>query len=516
MLPARRVAKAALPPASPAAGTPGQNLPAPTAYNYGPGTSHSPGNASSFGGGAYHGPTSDGYGQRAPDADYAESVYVEQPRYEEPRQAQGNSEHQEAYSWFNTHDQSNHEYQAQGFQDQGFQAPEYRAPDYPAYGGRHRNEGRSGQGPQHLQGGYQGGGFAAQQPAPDQAVPGQLPTRSQTPPVPPVPPNPQGYRDQSAAGYPGPSGGYSAQATPQFGNGYPGRPATDFPPSANVPPAPNGFLPPPASPPPSAGSSPTTGYPPPVNGYPPPGALSSPPPNGFPAPQAGGFQSPPAGSPSAPTGSPLAPPGGFQSPPAGSPFAPPGFPSSPGPGEFPGFQSPNFPGAMPGQQEGFQQTPQFPGAQFGQMPFGGPAAPPATATTPWYQRLGSGKPRLLIGGAVAVVVVAGGAALAVPKLLGSSDPGCASYTGNALTAYNQTISDLNAQASQSQLTSDMTTAITDLTTAANQAKSATVKSALDGLSSELSTVRADVQKGSVPAQTVAALNSASRAADNAC
>lgn len=185
-------------------------------------------------------------------------------------------------------------------------------------------------------------------------------------------------------------------------------------------------------------------------------------------------------------------------------------------GAFPGFgQDPAAAYGQAAPPPGIGQPP-FPGPQFGQMPYGGPTAPPATPATPWYQRLGSGKPRLLIGGAVAVVVVAGGAALVVPKLLGSSDPGCASYTGTALTAYNQTINDLNAQASQSQLTGDMTTAIADLTTAANQAQSATVKSALDGLSSELSTVRADVQKGSVPAQTVAALNSASHAADNAC
>jgi hypothetical protein len=150
------------------------------------------------------------------------------------------------------------------------------------------------------------------------------------------------------------------------------------------------------------------------------------------------------------------------------------------------------------------------------MPFAGPATPTALAAMPWYQRLGSGNPRLLIGGAVAVVVVVGGIALAVPKLLGSSDPGCASYNGTTLPAYNRTISDLNARASQSQLTSDMTSAIADLTTAADQAKSATVKSALDGLLSELSTVRTDVQKGSVSAQTVTALNNASRAADNAC
>jgi hypothetical protein len=517
MLPARRVARAALPPALPAAGTPGpstpgastpgQNLPAPVVpagplmpqwpasptsasawhegrsgertddYPYGPGASHGPGNAGSFGGGAYHGPTAGGYSQ-----DYAESTYVEpsrdEPRYAEPRQAPGTGGPQEADSWF---------------------APplQHRPPDYPAYGGGNPSEGYGGQGPQHWQGGYQGGGFASQQPAP-----------------PPVPPNAQGYPDQSAAGYPGPAGGYPAQAAPQFGNGYPGpvQPAADFPPPNGFPPPANGLPQPAGFPPPQAGS------------FPPPQAGSfPPPPAGSPAAPPGGFQSPPAGSPAAP-------PGGFPSPPAGSPFPAPGFTSPPRPGEFQGFQPPGIPGGqLPGfggqQAEGFQPTAAFPGpqpgqppfagAQFGQVPYGGPAGPAATAM-PWHQRIGSGKTRLLIGGAVAVVVVVGGVALAVPKLLGSSDPGCTVYNGTALTAYNQTIDDLNAQASQSQLTTDMASAIADLTTAADQAKSPTVISALDNLRSELSTVRADVQKGSVSAQTVAALNSASRAADNAC
>jgi hypothetical protein len=484
LLPARRTAKATPPPALPAVGAPGQNLPAPVTpagpllprrpaapaadYAYGPGTSHGPGTTGSFGGGAYQGPTSD-YSQRGPGADQVEPTYVEptyveprrnepryhEPRYEETRHARENGGYQEANSWFAARDQPKRD-----DKDQGFQAPGYRMPDYPAYGG---------QGPQHWQGGYQGGGFAAQQPAPDQA-PGQMPPGSQTPPTPPVPPNAQSYRDQSAAGYPASPGGYPPQAAPQFGNGYPGWPAADFPP-------PNGF-------------------PPPATGFPP--ANVPPAPNGF--------QSPP--------------PAGFPSPPTGSPYPPSGFPSSPSPGGFQGFQPPNFPGApsaVPGgQQEGFQQNAAFPGTQFGQAPFGGLATPSATTAVPWYQRLGGGKSRLLIGGVVAVVVVAGGAVLAVPKLHGSSDPGCVSYTGTALTAYNQTISDLNSQASQSQLTSDMTTAIADLTTAADLAKSATVKSALEGLRSQLSTVRADVRAGSVPTQTVTALNNASRAADNAC
>ena len=103
-----------------------------------------------------------------------------------------------------------------------------------------------------------------------------------------------------------------------------------------------------------------------------------------------------------------------------------------------------------------------------------------------------------------------------PKLFGPSDPGCKAYTGTALAAYNQTISDLNAQASQAKLTNDMSTAIVDLQTAAAQAQSASVKSALDGLLAEMNTVRTDVGKGSVPTATVGALNTAANAADSAC
>jgi hypothetical protein len=113
-------------------------------------------------------------------------------------------------------------------------------------------------------------------------------------------------------------------------------------------------------------------------------------------------------------------------------------------------------------------------------------------------------------------MLAVGAVLVAPKLLGPSDPGCKAYTGTALTAYNQTIRDLNAQASQAKLTADMATAIAALNTAAAQAQSTSAKSALGGLLAELMTVRVDVQKGSVPAATVTALNKAANTADHAC
>jgi hypothetical protein len=99
---------------------------------------------------------------------------------------------------------------------------------------------------------------------------------------------------------------------------------------------------------------------------------------------------------------------------------------------------------------------------------------------------------------------------------GPSDPGCKVYANTALSAYNKTINDLNAQASQATLSADMTTAISDLTTASAQAQSASAKSALSALLAEFKVVRADVAAGSVPSSTVKALNADSAAADSAC
>ena len=97
-------------------------------------------------------------------------------------------------------------------------------------------------------------------------------------------------------------------------------------------------------------------------------------------------------------------------------------------------------------------------------------------------------------------MVAIGRVVIAPKLLtgGSSDPGCKAYSGSALTAYNKTIDDLNAQASQSVLSADMSTATTDLTAAISQAKSDSVKSALNGLLTQLNKVKTDVKSGTGP------------------
>jgi uncharacterized protein involved in exopolysaccharide biosynthesis len=130
----------------------------------------------------------------------------------------------------------------------------------------------------------------------------------------------------------------------------------------------------------------------------------------------------------------------------------------------------------------------------------------------------SNRNKALVAGAGVLAVVAVGGVVVAPKLLhgGSSDPGCKAYSGTALTAYNKTIDDLNAQASQSVLTADMSTAITSLNSAITQAQSASVKSALNGLLTQLKSVNTDVKSGSVPTNTVNALNAASTTADNAC
>jgi hypothetical protein len=62
----------------------------------------------------------------------------------------------------------------------------------------------------------------------------------------------------------------------------------------------------------------------------------------------------------------------------------------------------------------------------------------------------------------------------------------------------------------------MSAAIADMTNAIGQAQSASVKSALNGLLTELKSVQSDVKAGSVPTSTVNSLNAASTAADNAC
>jgi hypothetical protein len=180
------------------------------------------------------------------------------------------------------------------------------------------------------------------------------------------------------------------------------------------------------------------------------------------------------------------------------------------------------PSEGPGQSRdlfgGFQPQPRF-GGGFG------PAAD-ASQFDPATRSIGSSaarKPRwwrrkrVLIGGAVAIVVIAlAGVFLGVRMLGGPSDPGCKAYANTALGPYNNAIEVLNSQSSQNKLGADLTTAVTDLTSAAGQARSASARSALAALLAELKTVQKDVASGSVPSSVVTALNADSATADNVC
>jgi hypothetical protein len=178
----------------------------------------------------------------------------------------------------------------------------------------------------------------------------------------------------------------------------------------------------------------------------------------------------------------------------------------PGTGAIPRFNQPAGDYGPPGRPEfgGGGPAPFAPGG----LP-AGPVAPPA-------ERKRGRKAPVLIGVTAVVALIGIGAAVEGPKYLHHSDPGCTSYSADALPAYNRAIDDLNSQASQATLTGDLSTAVTQLTAAVNQAQSTSVKTALQGLLADLTQVQADVHKGSVPASTVSTLNGASAAADNAC
>jgi hypothetical protein len=182
----------------------------------------------------------------------------------------------------------------------------------------------------------------------------------------------------------------------------------------------------------------------------------------------------------------------------------PTFRDQDGPG-FPGGTA--APGSYTPDDRGF--FPGGPSGQGGQAPYPGPGSAPA-------ERKRGRKVPVLIGAGVLVVALGAGGAVVAPKFLKHTDPGCTAYTSNALPAYNHAISDLNAQASQATLESDLATAIGDLTTASGQASGTQVKTALQGLLTQLKEVQADVKKGAVPDTTVTSLNTASTAADNAC
>jgi hypothetical protein len=407
---------------------------------------------------------------------------------------------------------------AGGYDGSGYQPDHdgFRPDRYPQPGG--------------LAGHEQPGGYPGQQPG-GFGYPGQGPggyPNAQPPgfggQVPPGAPASAPPLAGHGAGYPG------QLAQPPFPNGYPGNghPGNGHP-GGTFPPAQPG-----AVPPPQGGQ-----FPPPQ-----PGAFGNAPP-GFFGPAQPGFQQAPPTQPGFQQGQPAGfqppQPLGFQPPQPGG-FAPglqqgsfAAAPPGSTPATLPGNAPAGLPGSFPGQQPGGypnQPTAGFPGqqleplsrfrpGQFGQSQSALPAVAATVADGTAVKK--NGKPggktktRMLIGGSAVVAVLAVGGVIVGPKLLeGSTDPGCTAYRGTALSAYNQAIGDLNARATQPKLTSDMPPAINDLTAAADQAKSTSVKSALDGLVAELKTVSTDVDRGSVPSSTVQALNNAANAADHAC
>lgn len=210
--------------------------------------------------------------------------------------------------------------------------------------------------------------------------------------------------------------------------------------------------------------------------------------------------------------------GAFQQPGFQQGEARPGFQGGPGTGypQRDGYGDPRGSGQGAGWGPGTAQPGPFgvggpPGGQGAFTP-----DRPARAAAGPAERKGGRKTPLLIGAGALIVVVGVGAAVAVPRVFKHTDPGCSAYASTALPAYNHAITDLNAQASQATLSTDISAAITQLTGAINQAQSATVKTALQGLLTQLTQVQGDVKKGAVPAATVSSLNAASSAADNAC
>jgi hypothetical protein len=181
-------------------------------------------------------------------------------------------------------------------------------------------------------------------------------------------------------------------------------------------------------------------------------------------------------------------------------------------------QPPEGPGQSRDLFGGFQPQPGF-GGGFGPAADAGQFDPAtrsigssASRKPRWWRRK-----RVLIGGAVAIVVIAlAGVFLGVKLNGGPSDPGCKAYANTALGSYNNAVEVLNSQASQNKLGADLTTAVTDLTSAAGQAQSASARSALTALLAELKTVQRDVASGSVPSSVVTALNADSATADNVC
>jgi hypothetical protein len=140
---------------------------------------------------------------------------------------------------------------------------------------------------------------------------------------------------------------------------------------------------------------------------------------------------------------------------------------------------------------------------------------------------GQGAVRCWVGIGLSVIWAAAGLYL-LPHLIRAADPGCTTYKGPALTAYNRGIVDLEgtsqtvlagvaAGGGSDKIARDLAHTITVLNLAAAHSRSAAAARDISRLTMQLQTVLADIQNGGVvPDSALASLNRDAAAADAAC
>ncbi len=129
---------------------------------------------------------------------------------------------------------------------------------------------------------------------------------------------------------------------------------------------------------------------------------------------------------------------------------------------------------------------------------------------------GSGRVRSWLGIGLSLLWAVAGLYL-VPHLARAADPGCASYKGTALTAYNRVISDFGGSHAAPKLTADVSRAVSALEAAADQSRNPATTRALSDLTQDLRTVLGELRGGGVvPAPAIQALNRDAARTDAAC
>jgi hypothetical protein len=119
-----------------------------------------------------------------------------------------------------------------------------------------------------------------------------------------------------------------------------------------------------------------------------------------------------------------------------------------------------------------------------------------------------------IGLALGWTVLAG---FLMPHLVRAADPGCVAYKGPALAAYQRVVDDFRAGTVDAVTARDLTAAIRQLREAAAASRSTAASRSLTALSTQLRTVLAEVQAGTVvPRGVLRTLNHDSAHADKAC